>query len=73
MNRKHIIIYYENNRLIETTPRNWARLNQGYFPNYTFLNSNSTPVSEAVNNVLVNQLGFTRIENEEKVICFKLL
>jgi hypothetical protein len=73
MNRKHIVLFYDGDNLIETTPRNWARNNQSYFSNYTFENSDSTPVSEAVNIVLVNQLGFVRIENNVKVICFKLL
>lgn len=73
MNRKHFVVFYDGEVLVETTPRNWARLNQVFFPNYTFENNDTTPVSEAVNTFLVTQLGFTRIENDEKVVCFKLL
>ena len=70
MNRRHYVIYFdENNNLIQTTPRQWANENQGFFDNYNFIDNDNKPVTETINNFLVEHKGFQRIESETRVIC----
>ena len=74
MNKKHFVIYYNENKILtETTPKNWARDNQVKFTNFDFSTNETTPTTEHINSYLINNQGFTRIEDEAKVICFKLL
>jgi hypothetical protein len=38
MRKRHFLIYYDPRvrELIKTTPRTWAKCNQGHFPDYSF-------------------------------------
>lgn len=72
MNRKHFIIYYHDNKLIQTTPKNWARNNKKEFPKHNFEDSDNTPTTEAIENYLINQYGFKILADSELVICYKL-
>ena len=70
MNRKHYVIYFENDTLIETTPKEWARANPELFSEYNF--SNQMPTTDAISAYLVKNLNFTRIENVTRVITIEL-
>jgi hypothetical protein len=72
MNREHFLIYLINEILQQTTPKDWARANQHYFPDYNFMNANNTPTTDAIEAYLVTHLGFTMLANNEIVICYKL-
>ena len=72
MNKKHHTIYFdENNNLIHTTPKEWARANRDCFGKYNFLNNENTPVTETINRFLIENRGFNRIESATRVICIK--
>lgn len=72
MNRKHFLIYFFNDVLEVTIPKDWARLNQHRFPDYNFVNANNTPTTDVIEVCLINVLGFTMIANDAIVVCYKL-
>jgi len=69
-NKKHFIIFNNGGVISATTPKDWARAHQEYFPNKNFLNSDDTPTVNEIENYLVNNLGFGRAENDEIVIHY---
>jgi len=71
-NKKHFIIYNNGGVISATTPKNWARANQNYFPQYNFINSDNTPTVEVIETFLI-QNNFTRILNDEIVILYNYL
>jgi len=70
MNRKHYVIYFENEILIETTPKDWAREHPEDFPEYNF--EEKMPTSDKISAHLIKEFGFTRIESENRVITIQL-
>jgi hypothetical protein len=73
MNKKHYVIYFDENtnQAITKTSKEWARDNQDYFmPKYNFIDK--TPTSNKIDHFLVDILGFTLISDDEKFVCFKL-
>ena len=72
MNRPHFLIYYSNNVLTQTTPKDWARVNSQYFPHHNFMNANNTPTTDVIEAYLVTNLDFTMLANNEIVICYKI-
>ena len=71
MNKRHYVVYFENEVAITKTSREWARENQGHFKNFNFINNNE-PTSNIIDHYLVDNLGFTLISDDEKFVCFKL-
>lgn len=69
-NKKHIIILNNNGVITATTPKNWARGHQSFFEKYDFSNSDNTPTINEIENFLVNNRNFSRIENQEIVILY---
>jgi hypothetical protein len=68
--KKHFILFNNGGVLSATTPKDWARANQKLFIGYDFSNSDNTPIVEAIEKYLVNQLGYSRIENDEVIIHY---
>lgn len=71
MNRKHFVIYLLNNEIITTTPKDWSRANENHFQDFNFMNGNNTPTTDVIESYLILNLGFTRVENDNAVVCFK--
>lgn len=69
-NKKHIIILNNNGVITATSPKNWARGHQSLFEKYDFSNSDNTPTINEIENFLVNNRNFSRIENQEIVILY---
>ena len=72
-NRKHFIIFNNHGVISATTPKDWARANQECFPRKNFMNSANTPTVNEVENYLINTLGFSKVDNEEIVICYPFI
>jgi hypothetical protein len=70
MNRRHYVIYFDDELLIETTPKDWARENENLFPDYNF--DVEMPTSNKIESYLVAEKGFTRIESKNRVITLEL-
>tara|TARA_R110001583_G_scaffold94340_2_gene237795 strand:- start:949 stop:1164 length:216 start_codon:yes stop_codon:yes gene_type:complete len=70
VNRKHYVIFFENDQLIHTTPMDWARNNPEAFPKYNF--DVEMPTPNKISSYLVKELSFTRIENENCVVTIQL-
>lgn len=69
-NRNHYVIYFEKDQIITTTPKDWARLNEDKFPSYNF--SEKMPTTDEISAFIVKNYGYTRIENENRVITIQL-
>ena len=69
INKKHFIIYNNGGVISATTPKDWARANQAYFPKYNFEISGKTPTVETIEKCL-EKLGFSEVENNEVVIFY---
>lgn len=72
MNKKHFVVYFQNENAITKTSKEWAEENQQYFPRFTFTGSDK-PTSDAIDKFLVSELGFTLISDYQKFVCFKLV
>lgn len=73
MNRRHILIYTERNKLINTTPRKWARKNKAYFTNYSFVDKqNNHPTSDEIVSYLENNFSFKTVSDNTIAIHYKL-
>ena len=68
--RKHFIIFNNGGVLSATTPKDWARAHRELFPNYNFIGAGNTPIVDVIENYLVNNEGFSSIENDEIVIHY---
>lgn len=71
-NKKHFILYNNGGLISATTPKNWARANQNYFPQYNFINSDNTPTVDAIE-LFLEQNNFNKIENKEIVVMYNYL
>jgi len=69
VNKKHFILYNNGGVISATTPKDWARANQEYFPKYNFYNSENTPTVEVIEKQMV-KLGFSEVSNSEVVIFY---
>ena len=70
INKKHFLILNNNGVISATTPKDWARANQTIFPKFTFIDSENTPRVEEIEKHLVTKFKYTKIENDEIVICY---
>lgn len=70
INKKHFIIYNNGGLISSTTPKDWARANQDFFPNKDFSDSDNTPTVDEIENYLTQQLNFKRLANDEIVVCY---
>ncbi len=70
INKKHFIIFNNGGVICATTPKDWARAHQNYFPNKDFSDSNNTPTVKEIETYLLEFLGFKRLNNNEMVICY---
>lgn len=70
INKKHFIIFNNAGVVSSTTPKNWARANQNLFPGKDFSDSNNTPTVEEIENYLTEKLNFSKLSNEEIVVCY---
>ena len=68
--KKHFIVFNNNGIISATTPKDWARANQDYFPKYDFSDSYNTPIVEEIEKYLLKN-GFSKIENKEIVILYQ--
>lgn len=68
--KKHFIIFNNGGVLSVTTPKDWARAHRELFPNYNFIGADNIPIVNVIENYLVNNEGFSRIENDEIVIHY---
>lgn len=68
--KKHFIIYNNGGVLSATTPKDWARAHRNYFPTFSFIGSDNTPTVDTIENYLINNMGFSRIVNNEIVMCY---
>ena len=72
MNAKHFLIYTENGKIIQSTPKDWARANQHEFPKHTFETSETTPTTDVIEALLIRDKGFNTLNDEQIFICYKL-
>ena len=70
MNRKNFVIYFENDQLIYSTTKDWARQHDEEFPNFNF--DVKMPTTDEISIHLVKNHGYTRIENENRVVTIQL-
>ncbi len=70
INKKHFILFNNNGIISATTPKDWARANQHFFPNYNFTNSDNTPTVNIIEQYLINNLAYHKVDNDEIVICY---
>lgn len=70
MNRKHYVIFFENEELIQTTPKDWAREHEDEFPNFNF--NEKMPTTDQISAHLVQNYGYTRIEGRNRVVTIEL-
>jgi hypothetical protein len=66
MSKKHFIVYFQNEKAITKTSKEWAEENKEYFPNY----ANNIPSLTEIDLYLVDNLGFSMVSDNEKYICF---
>ena len=69
-NRNHYVIYFEKDKLIQTTPKDWARNHKDEFKKFDFVKS--VPTTDVISAYLIKKYGFTRIESENRVITIQL-
>ncbi len=71
MRMRHFLIYYDNRtkEITKTTPRTWAKSNQGHFPTFTFIDRD-VPKDNRIERYLTDNYGFMEEEHAE---TFKLL
>lgn len=73
MRRKHFLIYHEQNKLITTTPRKWARKNKHYFPNHSFTDKqNNHPITDEIVSYLENNFSFKTVSDNTIAIHYNL-
>lgn len=71
MNRKHYVIYFdENKQIIYTTPKEWAREHEEEFEGYNF--KIKMPTTDKISAYLVANYGYTRIESQNIVVTIQL-
>ncbi len=69
-NKKHFIIYNNGGVICSTTPKDWARAHRDIFPNKDFSDSDNTPTVEEIENYLIQHLNFTKLSDEQIVVCY---
>lgn len=72
MRKRHFLIYYDNRvkEIIKTTPRTWAKANQGHFPQHNF--NQDHPTDKEIESYLEHNYGFTVDEsNSDFVITYR--
>lgn len=70
INKKHFIIFNNGGVISSTTPKVWARAHQNFFPNKTFSDSDDTPTVEEIENYLTQQMNFSKLSNDEIIVCY---
>lgn len=70
INKKHFIIFNNGGVISSTTPKDWARAHQNFFPKKDFSDSDNTPTVEDIENYLTQHLNFKKLSNEEIVVCY---
>lgn len=60
MNRKHYVIYFDENRQLHlTTPKDWARQHADEFEAYNF--AVKMPTTDFISSYIIDNHDFTRI------------
>jgi hypothetical protein len=75
MNRKHFMIFRENNQWVIKKVKDWAREHPTFFPTFTFENSANTPTTSQIEAYLISNLDFRMLSpNEDQFIsiCLRL-
>ncbi|HEY1054338.1 MAG TPA: hypothetical protein VGE24_04360 [Emticicia sp.] len=68
---KHVLKYFVNGEEIITTPKDWARANRHYFPNFGFNdNNNDIPTTDAIVRFLIRNLSFVQREIDGIKVCY---
>ena len=69
VNKKHFILYNNGGVISATTPKDWARANQEFFPKFNFDDSENTPTVEVIEKQL-SKVGFSEVSNSEVIIFY---
>ncbi len=72
-NKKHFLLYNNGGVISATTPKDWARAHQEFFLDKDFSDSDNTPTVNEIVNYLVNNNGFSRVENDDIVIHYQYI
>ncbi|WP_374506474.1 hypothetical protein [Flavobacterium sp.] len=73
MSQKHLLIYYENGKLINITPRKWARKNKVHFPKHSFIDKQENhPTTDEITKYLEKNYFFGTISNGIIAIHYNL-
>jgi len=70
INKKHFILFNNGGVICSTTPKDWARAHQIFFPNKDFSDSDNTPTVDEIESYLTQQLNFKKLSNDEIVVCY---
>ena len=70
-NKKHFVMYNNGGVISATTPKDWARGHRHFFPRFNFITN--TPTVNVIENYLITIKGFSKITNEEIVICYNYI
>ena len=70
VNKKHFILFNNNGVISATTPKDWARANQHFFPKHNFLDSKNTPRDTEIEKYLSNKLNYNCVSNTEIIIYY---
>ncbi len=73
MNQQHLLIYYESGKLINITPRKWARKNKVHFPKHSFIDKQDNhPTTDEIVKYLEKKYSFGTISNDIIAIHYNL-
>ena len=73
MNRRHLLIYNEQNKLITISPRKWARKNTPHFPNHNFTDKqNNHPTTDEIIILLEQNFSFKTVSDDFLAIHYNL-
>ncbi len=73
MSRKHLLIYSELGKIINTTPRKWARRNTHHFLNHNFTDKQDNhPTTDEIVIFLEQNFSFKTVSDDFLAIHYNL-
>lgn len=75
MRKRHFLLYYDSRirEIVKTTPRTWAKANQGHFPDYTFIGEDHPKDNRIERYILKHYPCFMESEENREPHKYKLL
>ena len=71
--RKHLLIYHEQNKRINITPREWAKKNKEHFSKYNFSDKqNNHPTTDHIIIFLEQKFSFITVPDNTIAIHYNL-